>query len=386
MSKIVLFGWIILLTACQSNSFDPTGKYQLMITGMKNVADGALEVVGEPDDYFGCITLNAKKQRVFELGMTFGDKDSMAFKLPGGGFLRLKKEDNNWIGRFKYFGLQAKVSGEKTGGPSKEMQSLVPLKPIGKGVISTEAEESFPCYDASNKILYFTRDNVIYQSKHLQAKSWGVPDTVTFSGIYNDSAPRISNNGEWMIFTSNRPVSGEKTGKKNLWVARKEQNIWQQPEILPNPINVDTLGDYHGLQSAKGNYYFVSYNRAGGFGRSDLYFASKNAENEYQVENIGDVINTQKSEADVYIEPEERYLLFASTDRADSYGADDIYISFRRDSIWSQPVSLGSKVNSFAYEYGAWVDQQSGYLYFNSYRRGSSDIYRVPLQELAVFK
>ena len=50
------------------------------------------------------------------------------------------------------------------------------------------------------------------------------------------------------------------------------------------------------------------------------------------------------------------------------------------------PKNLGHKVNSFAYEYGAWVDEENGYLYFNSFRRGSSDIYRIPLADLEVFR
>ena len=91
------------------------------------------------------------------------------------------------------------------------------------------------------------------------------------------------------------------------------------------------------------------------------------------------------SEADIFIDPDEKYLLFASTDRTESYGADDIYISFNKNGVWQTPKNVGPKVNSYAYEYGAWVDAENGYLYFNSYRRGSSDIYRIALSELEIF-
>ncbi|MEO0876709.1 MAG: flagellar motor protein MotB, partial [Bacteroidota bacterium] len=69
-------------------------------------------------------------------------------------------------------------------------------------------------------------------------------------------------------------------------------------------------------------------------------------------------------------------------DREDSYGLDDIYISRNQVEGWSKPENLGPLVNSFAYEYGAWVDAKSGFLYFNSYRRGTSDIYRMPLRDV----
>ena len=124
----------------------------------------------------------------------------------------------------------------------------------------------------------------------------------------------------------------------------------------------------------------------GGYGRSDIYGSQADSNDSLVVTNIGTMINTTSSEADVYIDPLERFLLFASTNRNDSFGADDIYVSFREGISWSKPLNLGPKVNSYAYEYGAWVDEASGFLYFNSYRRGSSDIYRVALSDIDVLK
>ena len=104
--------------------------------------------------------------------------------------------------------------------------------------------------------------------------------------------------------------------------------------------------------AANGNLYFVSYNRPGGFGRSDLYVAKPGVNSSYQVGNLGPNINTDKSEADVYIAPDESYLLMATTDREDGFGNDDIYISFNKEGQWSTAVNIGQSVNSFAYEYG----------------------------------
>jgi hypothetical protein len=79
-------------------------------------------------------------------------------------------------------------------------------------------------------------------------------------------------------------------------------------------------------------------------------------------------------------------LLTASTNREDSFGEDDIYISFQKNGNWSVLQNLGSVVNSFAYDYGAWIDSKEEYFYFNSYRRGCSDIYRIPLKDIPVFQ
>ncbi len=386
MKKVYLI--IVIITsilACDKSNEHITGKYELEVKGMNNVTSGELEIVGEPEDYFGRITFNSKRKRVYELGLKYKRNDSLYFILPGkGGFLALKKINSIWSGKFKYFGIQAEIQAKKIGGSSNELNNLVDLKPIGMGIITTDQEESFPSFDNTNQVLYFTREQKIYSSK-LNDSEWETPERLSFSKDFNDSAPYIFNKGQSLLFTSNRPINNGESKKKNLWIVNKINKSWRNPEPLVHPINIDTLGDYHGAAIDSSNYYFVSYNRQNGYGKSDLYLGSRNEAGKFEVRNLGEQINSEKSEADVFIDPNENYLLFASTSRIDSYGADDIYISYRDGEIWTTPQNIGAKVNSFAYEYGAWVDQLNGYFYFNSFRRGTSDIYRVKLEELEVF-
>ncbi|MEL6673086.1 MAG: hypothetical protein AAFR61_12870 [Bacteroidota bacterium] len=385
MKRILFVSLICLYIACQPEAVNPTGFYELKVFFDDNEQSGELEIVGEPEDYFGKLTINAKRKRVYAVGLTHASRDSLAFFLPGkGGFLRLSSKGSTWEGKFKYFGLKAEVVAEKKGPPSEELQALVSLKPLGQGVISTGAEESFPVYDQYDSCLYFSRDNTLFSSQQRGDGSWAAPDTLPFSSG-KDAAPYLSPDGRSLLFSSSRSLTTSPS-KKNLWLVSKEAGAWTEPIKLPPPINVDTLGDYHGGITAAQHIYFISYNRTGGYGRSDIYKATQALDGTYQVENLGPAINTSNSEADVYIDPQETYLLFASTDREDSYGADDIYISYRVEEKWQSPQNVGPVVNSFAYEYGAWVDEKGGYLYFNSFRRGSSDIYRVPLPTIEAIK
>ena len=370
--------------ACKEGKESFTGKYQLDLIGLKNVSTGELEIVGESDDYFGKITFHSKKKRVFEIGLKHESGDSLHFTLPGGGgFLHLKKADSVWNGKFKYFGIKAGLQAKKIGKASNELEALVRLKPVGKGIISTEREEAFPCFDAKNQTLYFSREQKLFASK-LVGSEWKTPEQLPFSKDFNDSAPRIFQNGQTLLFTSNRPA-GTDSNKKNLWQVKKEEDAWQGPSPLPFPVNIDSLGDYHGVVSESGNVYFISYNREGGFGRSDIYSGALKPDGTFEVTNLGESVNSEMSEADVFVAPDEKYILFASTGREDSFGADDIYVSFKNPKGWSKPQNIGPKVNSFAYEYGPWVDDSNGFLYFNSYRRGASDIYRIKVDELEVF-
>lgn len=155
---------LLLFLACQEGVPSITGTYTLAV--VKNTSTGELEILGEPDDYFGKITFFSSRERVYEPGLQYQGNDSLHFILPGGGgFLALKKNEPGWKGRSKYFGIQANVQAQRTGDPSSEMQALVSLKPLGQDVISTAQEESFPSYDAVQQRLYFCRDQKIYVSQ-----------------------------------------------------------------------------------------------------------------------------------------------------------------------------------------------------------------------------
>ena len=382
----LLIALFITFVSCNQSKDSISGNYKLTVENMKNVSSGELEIVGAGNDYFGKIVFHGKRERTFELGMQFQNRDSMYFSLPGnGGFVSLKAEDSNWKGKFKYFGLQADIIAQRIADPSEELKNLLSLRPLGEGIISSEKEESFPTYDSTNEILYFTRDQKLFSS-HWNGSQWEVPIQLPFSKKYNDSAPYLFNKGSSLLFTSNRPIDSNESNKKNLWTVSRTANGWTEPSPLPHPINIDTLGDYHGAITSDANIYFISYNRKGGYGRSDIYHGKEDESGDYKVYNLGPQINSELSEADVYIDPNGDYILFASTGRSDSYGADDIYISFRGQVGWTTPINLGPEVNSYAYEYGPWVDNQNGYLYFNSYRRGKSDIYKVELNKIDAFK
>lgn len=376
---------ILCVLSCNSKDESIVGRYQLSIENAKNINSGELEIVGEENDYFGKITLVGKRTRVYEIGLSYKTEDSLHFVLPGsGGYLSLKKGDSTWQGKFKYFGIKADINAHKVGEASKELMDLVSLKPLSKDIISTNKEESFPSYDSKNQVLYFTQDGKIVTSQ-FENGEWNEPLAIDFNEGFSNNKPNISSDGNTLLFSSNRPVDSSTYKKKNIWLLKRNNGDWSTPTPLPHPINIDSIGDYHPSISENGNIYFISYNRANGFGRSDIYKATKNPDSSYSVNNLGDTINSELSEADVFIHPKEQYLLFASTGRADSYGADDIYISFNNNGQWTKPVNLGSKINTYAYEYGAWVDLETEYLYFNSYRRGTSDIYRIKLSEIEAF-
>ena len=71
-------------------------------------------------------------------------------------------------------------------------------------------------------------------------------------------------------------------------------------------------------------------------------------------------------------------LAFGSTtirsDRPGGAGEGDLYVSYRTAGAWGAPVSLGSAVNTPAYEYTPWVSADGKWLYFS---RGWGEIWRI---------
>ena len=98
-------------------------------------------------------------------------------------------------------------------------------------------------------------------------------------------------------------------------------------------LNTDQLEVYPSLAS-DGTLYFSS-GRPGGYGKNDLYRSRPTEGGWSEPENLGGAINTEQSEGDLYVAPDQSYIVFVSSGRDDSIGAGDLYVSFRApDGSW----------------------------------------------------
>lgn len=112
----------------------------------------------------------------------------------------------------------------------------------------------------------------------------------------------------------------------------------------------------------------------------DLYACFREGENRWSApQHLGNAINTDKRETTPYLS-EDNTTLFFSSNRWESSGGNDIFMSKRLDETWknwSTPVRLTAPINSPADESQPYFNMTSGYIYFTSNRDGNSDIFRV---------
>lgn len=59
-------------------------------------------------------------------------------------------------------------------------------------------------------------------------------------------------------------------------------------------------------------------------------------------ENLGSTINTAANEVEPWVAPDGGYLIFSATERSDSIGRYDLYLSRRIGNVWQPPQPLAS--------------------------------------------
>jgi hypothetical protein len=160
---------------------------------------------------------------------------------------------------------------------------------------------------------------------------------------------------------------------------------------LPPPVSTKHSESYTCVV-ADGSLYFSS-RRPGGHGASDIYRAQRLGDGAFaEPVNVGPPINTDSSEGDTYVAPDESYLIVTSR-RPGGSGSADLYISFREDGGgWSEPVNLGESINSPNVDFCPMVAPDGKYLFF-SRRWGASwdettrcEIYWVDARVLERFR
>ena len=170
---------------------------------------------------------------------------------------------------------------------------------------------------------------------------------------------------------------------------RKTGEQWSDP--MPLKLGVDTLNYLHPVLSNNGKVLIFACNNPRGFGGYDLYYSIKMGAKEMaqwsEPLNMGSRINTAGNEVFPYLDKDSLYF---SSDGHPGMGGLDIFKSIKKFKRWQAPQNLKSPLNSGGDDFGLIIDrvnpiqddfQSQGY--FSSNReggKGSDDIYQYMLQ------
>jgi ankyrin repeat protein/Tol biopolymer transport system component len=251
-------------------------------------------------------------------------------------------------------------------------------------IVSTERAQLNAVFSPDGKEFYFTQrrpGGSSIMEMRMQESRWSRPTTASFSGRHADVDHFMTRDGRKMYFCSNRAlVEGTEPTQRHvdIWVSTRSGEDWEAPRHLGPDVN-STGDDYYPTLADDGTLY-LSSNREGGRGESDIYRVPSIDGEFRSPENLGAAINTRFTEFDPFVSPDHGYLIFASG-RPGGYGSSDLYISFRApDGSWTPARNMGPEINSESTDFTPMITPDGKYLFLTSGRGGGSDLYWVDAQ------
>lgn len=255
----------------------------------------------------------------------------------------------------------------------------------GAGLFSTGAWDFFLAFSPDQTSILHCRANDTFETYDLfethRAASgrWSAPVKPRFATQGSNADPHISPDGQTVFFISNRPLSGRATDPVrptfDIWFAERQgDGTWGEAQRLAAPFNLATVDHWSPMVAANGNLYFGG-ERPGGRGGSDLWVVRRENGTYLEPENLGEAINTEGHEVEPWIAPDESYLIFSALQRVDSVGSYDLYVSRRVGHTWERARPLRA-LNTPAREFNQSVTPDGKWLYFSSTRP-----YQGPLGE-----
>lgn len=196
--------------------------------------------------------------------------------------------------------------------------------------------------------------------------------------------PFFSYDGNTLFFSSSL-VSFTQDG--DIYMSRRRGEVWQKPERIGHPVSSDVGKEWEVSESRNGTLYYCS-SRPGGKGMYDVY-RSKLVEGKYpDAENLNKPINSVSLDECPYISPDESFLVFNSWKYNPKFKGNNLYVSYYEDDKWSQPIDLGSSINTDELDIYPNITPDGKYLLFTrvkyttNYKEYYSKIYWISTEVL----
>lgn len=313
-----------------------------------------------------------------------------------------------------------------------------------KVVMHCDAVPGYNAIDAiaiSNSTLPIKQEIKIFESEIVNASPDRLSETV--NSVYNELKPLVTPDGKTLLFS--RQFHPGNTGgvddPEDIWFSQwdEDKGEWMEAENMGGPLNtigpnyissitpdgntvIITLGNRYTrngkmkagvsvstrtsegwskpvpfeiineINMAEKANYFLANNREvllmsvegdPCFGSRDIYVSFLMDDGRWSEPlNMGSDINTTMEEGSPFLAPDDKTLYFSSNGYS-GYGGQDIYVSRRLDdswTSWSEPENLGPQINSPEEDAFFNIPPTGEYGYFSrNFNKNNSDIFRFEL-------
>lgn len=255
--------------------------------------------------------------------------------------------------------------------------------------INSAAGEYVPVISADDKYLYFCgkdrKDNIggedIYVSRKINGE-WSKAQVIT------DLSSRFSNDAPLSVSVDGTQILVFKSGE--LAYSEKSANGWDYPVKFPEVINsADWQAD--AMTTSDGKALLFTATREDAFNlyvdnpltyhgdskhASDIYISLFDEVNGWSEPiNLGSIINTAYSERMPFLHPDMKTLYFSS-DGHGGLGKLDVFKASRLAdtcwNCWSEPVNMGKEINTEESDWGYKISTDGERAYFSK-KASSSD-------------
>ncbi len=228
----------------------------------------------------------------------------------------------------------------------------VPFHPINLGSsINTESQEYLPSLTADGTRLVFTarvgNQEDFYYSE-LRDHEWQPRQPMEkINTPQNEGAQCISADGRMLIFTRCDSRAGK--GGCDLYYSSFEYGQWSEPDKIPGNVNTAAWEGQPSLSADGQTLYFAS-DRKGSLGRRDIWQSTWQNGQWSEPVNLGSKINTPYNDQCPFIHPDNQTLYFCSDGHPGMGGIDLYFTKKDQNGDFSKPVNLGYPINTPANE------------------------------------
>lgn len=204
---------------------------------------------------------------------------------------------------------------------------------------------------------------------------------------YVEHSPLLSPDGKRLYFSrrGHPDNAGGEEDNEDIWYSEldEETGEWLPAKNMGGPLNNPGPNFISAIIPDGDDQVLLLGNRYGKKGRmfSGVSTARILADGTITApENINIKNDYNYSPNADYFPSQDQETLLMSVERDDSEGGRDLYVSFKEDEEWSEPISLGDVVNTAADDTSPYLEKDSKTLYFSSAGFsgfGGADIYKT---------
>lgn len=246
---------------------------------------------------------------------------------------------------------------QKNAQNDRQVKKEVHLKvtPLTGRINTQENQFGISVAQNGNTLYYYSRKgkgvyNSIYRAEKINGEWSAGIELDELNSNYDDQSPFITSGEEMILFSSNRDGSlefrlhdGRIGVSRDIYVSFNDKGHWKKPVPISPNINTYLIEENPFLIGSQ--LLFVRYP----FGESmkaDIYMSEYNGKTWSVARKLPAPINSEYSDISPVVSADGKIIYFASN-RPGGYGGYDIYASqIQEDGTFSEPVNMGTQINS----------------------------------------